>query len=92
MSLTTFAHVVPMLIAWRVRAAACDGCSVPATWVNGLSQSQYDPRAEKWFAGVTCQSPRPRKLFCTSLVSNEKFWPGRDGGDARIVFGSFSRS
>ena len=39
-------HRVPtMFTALRERAAACDGCSVPDTCVNGLSQSQYDARA-----------------------------------------------
>ena len=42
--LNTLAHVPTMLTALRYRAAACEGCSVPATCVKGLPQSQYDAR------------------------------------------------
>ena len=59
------------LKALRERSAACDGCSVPLTCVNGLPQSQYDQRVVTWSPWRSCQSPRPRKLFCTSLLSNE---------------------
>src|SRR5687768_6865606 len=81
-----------MLIALRYRAAACDGCSVPATCVKSLPQSQYDARYVMWSFGVNCQSARPRKLFCSSLVSNDHDDPGNAATEVRMVFGSFSRS
>ncbi len=68
---STFDHVPTTLTARRERSAACEGCSVPDTCVKGLPQSQYDARAVRWSCGAICQSPRPRKLFWTVLVSKE---------------------
>jgi hypothetical protein len=41
------AQVPAVLLALRVRCAACDGCVVPEMPVNGVPQSQYDVRTEK---------------------------------------------
>ena len=51
---------------------------MPATWVNGLPQSQYETRDGEVIVRLShCQSPRPRKLFWISLVSNGEALAGQ---------------
>ena len=42
------AKLPTVLLAFRVRCAACDGCVVPVRPVNGEPQSQYDERTVRW--------------------------------------------